>query len=138
MSDELRYEYGEIPAKNRKAVEALHAEVVIIKRNIAACKKALEGVQNEIAHLLTDIRPRDLVKHNADTKTLRKSEVDAVYLIVEIALGFSGVQFYGRKMRKDGTPSDRVTQLYTGLHGKLTKVGRYRRGRTLVCTTSKG
>lgn len=135
MRDMLKYEYGRIPEKNRKAIEELHEQVEKIKFDISNSKAELDIVKDEIVLLLTDIRVGDLVKHDKTTKIMRRSEVDAVYLIAEMALDFSGVQFYGRKLRKDGTPADRVTRLYTGLDGELVKVGRRRRGRTLVCTT---
>ncbi len=133
MKDKLLYEYGKIPEKNRKAIEELQERVEKLKSDISNSKAELDIVKGEMVLLLTDIRVGDLVKHDKATKSMGHSGEDSVYLVAEMALEFSGLQFYGRKLRKDGVPTERVTRLYTGLDGELIKVGRRMRGRTLIC-----
>lgn len=135
MKREMEFLYGKIPAENRAKVEKLHTLIQGWEEKKNEAFKSIHLLQGTIARLLTDIRPGDLVKHDAEAKYLRKAEVDKHYLVTSVSLGYSGLKFMGRKIKKDGQPTDRDTELYVGIDGRLIKIGRYRRRRA-VCTTT--
>lgn len=124
-SDSVEWAYGKyagVPPKVRGLVEGLDEAL----RKLAVEKKNIEdrisATKDEIAYLLTDIRPGDLVKHGSRRGNLKHQE-GCVYVVSRVYLEFDRVEFEGRKIKKDGTPGQHATRLYTGLYGELVKVG---------------
>ena len=134
MSDQLERKYGKIPPEVRELVKGLDEML----RKLATEKRNIEAniyvTKDRIAHLLTDIRPGDLVKHDSSAGQKLRHEDGCVYMVSRVYLGYAGAEFEGRKIKKDGTPGQHAVRLYTGLYGELVKVGRYRERKVRPCS----